>query len=605
MADRMSRRQVIVGGLTLAGAAAAGPILASPASADPAAAPDLAPDAVGLLVEPEELPWPEARAIVAATRVPTFPSAIFNVMSYGAVANGSTDNTAAFRRAIDACNAAGGGTVLIPSGTYVTGAIYIKSNVNVRLDGATLRFSGTANNFPVVLTRYEGIECMNRSPMIYAHGERNIALTGRGTLDAANTSSWNRGSERAWLETQLSKPPQERVVPGSGHNMRSTFIEPYRCDTVLIQGITLRNSMFWQIHPTLCNNVTVDSVSTDASTAHSNTDGVDPESCDHVVIRNCDLGAHDDNIAIKSGRDADGRRINVPTQNLVVFGCRMNGNWGAITCGSEQTGGIRNVYAYKCTLVGATKFALYVKSNTRRGGFSENINLDSFTGTLERSVAFVTSTYNNQTGSFPPRFGPITISNSSCTRAGRSALDVSGLSNSHIRGLTLRNCEFNGVADTGNTLNFIDNLSITNVRINGRPLPDTNPAPPGDRFEAESATLSQAVVQSDHQGFSGSGFVNFDNAVGGYVEWTVESASAGTATLAVRYANGTTVNRPMNISVNGTVVASGLSFAGTGAWTTWQTRTLTAALNAGANTVRATATTADGGPNVDYLEVRR
>jgi polygalacturonase len=597
MADGISRRQVFVGGLTLAGAAA---LLGRSALAGAVET----PANVSALVAADELPWPEAQAIVAATALPTFPSATFNVLSYGAVGNGSTDNTAAFRRAIDACNAAGGGTVVIPSGTYVTGAIYLKSNVNVRLDGATLKFSGTASNFPTVLTRYEGIECMNRSPMIYAYGERNIALTGTGTLDAANTSSWNKGNDRAYLETLVAAgvPPEQRIVPGSGHELRSSFVEPYNCDTVLIQGISVRNSMFWQLHPTLCRNVTVDRVSTDPSTAHSNTDGCDPESCDHVVIKNCDLGAHDDNIAIKSGRDADGRRVNVPCQNLVVFGCRMNGNWGAITCGSELTGGIRNVYAYNCTLVGVTKFALYVKSNTLRGGFAENINLDSFSGTLDRSVAFVTSTYNSQTGSFVPRFGPIAITNSSCTHAGSKAFDVSGLSNSHIRGLTVRDGNFSGVVDTSNTLNFVDSLSFTNVWINDARIANVNPIL-ANRYEAESATISQGLVASAHAGYSGTGFVDYTNVTGSYVQWTVNAAAAGTATLIIRYANGTTTDRPMDISVNGTVVATGVSFPSTGVWTNWQIRRLTAALNAGANTIRATATTVNGGPNVDFLEI--
>ncbi len=587
MARRLPRRKVLIGGV---GLAAAVPLLPQLARAD-------------VLVEPDELPWPEARAVVAETIVPTFPSATFNVRDFGAVNNGSTDNTAAFRRAIEACNAAGGGTVVIPSGTYVTGAIYLKSNVNVRLDGATLRFSGTANNFPTVLTRYEGIECMNRSPMVYAFGETNIALTGSGTLDAANTSSWNRGSDRAFLEDLVADgvAPRQRIVPGSGHTMRSTFIEPYNCTNVLIQGITLRNSMFWQLHPTLCRNVTVDGVNTDPSTAHSNTDACDPESCDHVVVRNCNLGAHDDNVAIKSGRDADGRRVNVPCQNLVVFGCRMNGNWGAITCGSEQTGGIRNVYAYRCALEGVTKFALYVKSNTLRGGFSENINIDSFSGVLDRSVAFVTSTYNNQTGSFVPRFGPIRITNTNVTRTGQQALNVSGLSNSHIRGLTLRNCHFTGVANTTNTLNFVDNLVLEDVTINGRQI--GTPPPAGTRYQAEDALVSQGVVESNHAGFTGSGFVNLDNLVGSSVEWTVTAAAAGAKTLTMRFANGTTTNRPMDLTVNGTVAAAGLSFAGTGAWTTWRTRTFTANLVAGTNTVLATSTTANGGPNLDYLEV--
>jgi polygalacturonase len=596
MPHGMSRRRVVVGGLTLAGAAA---LLGRTALADAVAA----PADVTALVEADELPWPEAQAIVAETGLPTFPSATFNASSYGAVGNGSTDNTAAFRRAIDACNAAGGGTVVVPSGTYVTGAIYLRSNVNLRLDGATLKFSGTASNFPTVLTRYEGIECMNRSPMIYAYGERNIALTGTGTLDAANTSSWNTGSDRSFLDTMVAQgvPPEQRIVPGSGHSLRSSFIEPYNCDTVLIQGVSVRNPMFWQLHPTLSRNVTVDRVSTDPSTAHSNTDGCDPECCDHVVIRNCDLGAHDDNIAIKSGRDADGRRINVPCQNIVVFGCRMNGNWGAITCGSELTGGIRNVYAYNCTLVGVTKFALYVKSNTLRGGFAENINLDSFSGVLDRSVAFVTSTYNSQTGSFVPRFGPLTITNSSCTHAGRKAFDVSGLSNSHVRGFTVRDGNFSDVVDTSNTFSFVDNLSLTNVWVNGARIANVNPIL-ANRYEAESATISQGVLESTHAGYSGTGYVNYDNVAGSYVQWTVNAAAAGTTTLILRYANGTTTDRPMDISVNGTVVASGVSFASTGVWTNWQIKRLRAVLQAGANTIRATATTVNGGPNLDFLE---
>ena len=418
------------------------------------------------------LPWPAADDIVANTKVPAFPSRTFPVNAYGAVADGRTDNTAAFAKAITAANAAGGGHVVVPKGNYLTGAIYLKSNVDLHLAaGATISFSGDASKFPTVLTRYEGVECMNHSPMIYAHGEHNIAVTGSGVLDAGGTAPWNIGSDRAYLDGLVARgvPPQQRIVPGSGHNMRSTFIEPYACDTVLIQGVTLRNPQFWQLHPTLCTNVTVDGVTTDPNTAHPNTDGCDPESCDHVVISNCTLGAHDDNIAIKSGRDADGRRINVPSQNIVITNCVMNGNWGAITCGSELTGGIRNVYAHNITVEGATRFALYVKSNTLRGGFAQNINLDSVHGTFAQSFALVTMTYNNQTGSYPPAFGPFAITNSSCTKAPK-VFDVSGLSIDHVKGLTVQNCAFTGVADTTNTLSDVDGVKFTNVTVNGKAL---------------------------------------------------------------------------------------------------------------------------------------
>jgi polygalacturonase len=466
MTDHLSRRQVLLRGLTLAGAAAALPVLSRPASAAGATT------ASAVAVSAADLPWAQARAIAAETALPSFRNATFNVLSYGAKNDAKTDNTAAFARAITACNAAGGGTVLIPAGTYVTGAIYLKSNVNLRLDGATLMFSGDASKFPTVLTRYESIECMNRSPMIYAYGETNIGLTGNGILDAGNTASWNTGSRRTFLENWIAQgitDPRKRVVPGSGNTLRSAFVEPYRCDRVLIQGITLRTPMFWQLHPTLCTNVTVDGVTTDGNRSHANTDGCDPECCDHVVIKNCYLGSNDDNIAIKSGRDADGRRVNVPSQNIVIFANTMDGTWGAITCGSEQTGGIQNVYAYQNTLRGDTKFGLYIKSNTRRGGFTKNINVDSLTGTMATAFAFVTMTFDRQTGGYLPEFRAITITNSSCTSAPR-VFDVSGLSDSHVHGLVVQDCDFKGVGSATDTFSYVDGLRFTNVKINGRPV---------------------------------------------------------------------------------------------------------------------------------------
>jgi len=467
MADSLSRRQVIGIGAAVAGAAVAAPILANTARAGtgaPAAG-------AGHAVSVNDLPWQAARDIVNGIVPTSFPDATFDVTKFGAKADGKTDNTAAFAAAVTACNKAGGGHVVVPSGTYVTGAIYLKSNVDLHLNsGATLKFSGDASKFPTVLTRYEGIECMNHSPMIYAFGEKNIALTGSGTLDAGGTSSWNKGSDRAFLESLISKgitDPHKRVVPGSGHNMRSTFVEPYNCDRVLISGVTLKNPMFWQLHPTLCTNVIVDGVSTDPSTAHSNTDGCDPECTRGIVIRNCTLGAHDDNIAIKSGRDADGRRVNVPTRDVVIYNNVMNGNWGAVTCGSEITGGVQNVYAFKCNIIGATKFALYVKSNTQRGGGAQNVNLDSITGAPVRSYVFVTMTYNGQTGSHPPAFGPFSITNSSCTKTPK-VFDVSGLSSDHVKGFTVKNCAFKGVASTSDTWSNVDGRSFTNVTINGK-----------------------------------------------------------------------------------------------------------------------------------------
>src|SRR5438552_2194696 len=364
MTRRISRRQVLTTGAIVVGVAAAS-----------VASPLLFKEFQMLTSTPHTaasgpLPWLKANRILANTMVPVFPNTNFVVThpAYGAVGDGHTDNTAAFQKAIATCNAAGGGHVVVPAGTYMTGAIYLKSNVDLHLDpGATLMFSGDASSYPLVLTRYEGIECMNHSPMIYVYGEKNIALTGSGTLDVSGTASWNNGSDRAMVLEPLVADgllPQQRYVVG---RLRSSFVQPYRCDTVLIQGVTLRNSRFWQLHPTLCRNVTIDGVTTHYS--GSNTDGCDSECCDHVVIKNSTLLAGDDNIALKSGRDIDGRRINLPTQNIVIWNNQFEGPWGAIALGSELTGGIRNVYAYNNSTIGSsTKYALHVKSNTRRGG---------------------------------------------------------------------------------------------------------------------------------------------------------------------------------------------------------------------------------------------
>lgn len=417
------------------------------------------------------LPWDAANTILAETTVPTFPSQTFLVTNFGAKGDGSTDNTAAFQKAITACNAAGGGQVVVPAGTYSTGAIYLKSNVDLHLNaGSTLMFNGTASNYPLVLTRYEGIECLNHSPMIYAFGETNIALTGSGILDASNTSSWNTGSNRAGvLEPMVAAgvPPRQRNVAGK---LRSTFVEPYNCTNVLIQGVTLRKSRFWQLHPTLSTNVTVDGVTTSLSSA--NTDGCDPECCDHVVIKNSVLRAGDDNIAIKSGRDADGRRVNVPTQNVVIWNNQFEGPWGAITLGSELTGGIQNVYAFaNSTVGGGTRFAHYVKSNTLRGGFVRNINIDTLHGSnFHTAVVFVTMTYNSQTGKFPPDFsGPFNLNNFVVSTA-PIVLDLVGLSSDKIGPFNISNSTFTSIKTATSSISNAQKVTYTNVTINGKPV---------------------------------------------------------------------------------------------------------------------------------------
>ncbi len=420
-----------------------------------------------------DLPWPKARQIVADTQIPTFPDVYFDVTDppYGAIGDGTTDNTDAFRAAIEDCSAQGGGHVLVPAGVYSTGAIHLLDGVDLHLeDGAVLAFNGNVDNFPLVLTRYEGIECINYSPMVYAYEQTNIALTGNGILDASGTRPWNIGSDRAGILEPLvaaGVPPEERIVPNYGH-LRSTFVEPYNCTNVLIQGVTLQQSQFWQLHPTLCRNVTINSVTT-GDTNNPNGDGCDPECCDHVVLRDCTFDASDDCIAIKSGRDADGRRVNTPSENIVICGCRLQGPVGGLTFGSELTGGIRNVYAYNVGTYGfGVRFMFFVKSNTRRGGYAVNLNLDTIRGdNLFGPWGFAQMDYMGQTGEYLPIFHRWNIRNASGDSAPQ-VFQMRGLSADSIRGFNVSRSAFTNIANPVDQYAYVKDIQFDNVTINGK-----------------------------------------------------------------------------------------------------------------------------------------
>jgi polygalacturonase len=261
-------------------------------------------------------------------------------------------------------------------------------------------------------------------------------------------------------------PPEQRIVPEYGR-LRSAFVEPYACTNVLIQGVTLHGSRFWQLHPTLCRNVTVDSVHT-GDTTQPNTDGCNPESCDHVVIRRCTFDAFDDCIALKSGRDEDGRRVNTPCENVVITGCMVQGPAGGIAVGSEMTGGIRNVFLHDIVTSGrSVHHMLYAKSNTRRGGYAVNLNVDSVSADhLSGAWAFAQMDYDGQRGGFRPQFRDWTISNST-GRFVPLAFQLSGLSDDPIAGLHVHDCDFANVFFPVDLYDNVEDVTFAGVTING------------------------------------------------------------------------------------------------------------------------------------------
>ena len=310
-------------------------------------------------------PWAQVPEILRRIKPPVFPKRDFDITRYGALGDGRTSCTEAFRKAIAACNNAGGGRVLVPRGAFLTGAIHLKSNVNLHVSqGATIKFSTNPLEYlPPVFTRFEGTECMNYSPFVYSFEQENIAITGQGTLDGSasdeNWWAWARrrpGGSDALARADMTRLKElaergvavaERIF-GERHYLRPNFIQPYRSKNVLIEGVRIINSPMWEIHPVLCTNVTIANVNINSH--GPNNDGCDPESCSDVLIKNCDFNTGDDCIAIKSGRNADGRRLHVPSQNIVIQECRMRDGHGGVTIGSEISGGVRNVFAENCRM---------------------------------------------------------------------------------------------------------------------------------------------------------------------------------------------------------------------------------------------------------------
>jgi len=266
---------------------------------------------------------------------------------------------------------------VVSGGTFLTGAIHLKSNVDLCVKrGATIRFSTDPKAYlPVVLARYEGTEVMNYSPLVYAFEQTNIAITGDGTLDGQGTSwhSWKSFDDpRRLVELAARGVPAGQRIFGAGHHLRPNFIVPDRCRNILIQGIRIVDSPMWVINPVYCTNVTVQSVTVD--TQGPNTDGCDPDSCADVLIRNCNFSDGDDCIAIKSGRDLDGQKINVPSRDIVIQNCRFEAGHGGVAIGSETSGGIEDVFAEHCRFDSTNlEMAIRLKTNPARGGFIEQI----------------------------------------------------------------------------------------------------------------------------------------------------------------------------------------------------------------------------------------
>lgn len=429
-------------------------------------------------------PWDQVPEILARIVPPTFPDRVFDIRSFGAVGDDKKDNTKAFAAAIAACAKAGGGRVLVTGGEYRTGAIQLRSTVDLHVAaGATIRFSGSPSAFPMVYTRWQGIECVNFSPFVYARGQTNLALTGAGTIDGnAQAGPWfdydgKRGPDWDRLQQMaVDGVPVERRRFGAGHYLKPNMIQFYACRNILVEGLSLRNPAMWTVHPVLSKNVTVRNVKIHSRGAM--VDGVDPESSADVHIHHCSFDTGDDGTVIKSGRDTDGRRVGVPSERIVIEDNDYRGRWGAITIGSEMSGGVRDVFAQRNRIHAGSSYksfyGLYLKTNKRRGGVVENINVrDLSGGPVDRGAIFVDMNYS-LTG---PGFGEIVhpvIRNIDARdiRLDDSpfALKIAGSEESPLTGFRLSDSAFTNIDVPKPQIVNAKDVVISRVTVNGKPI---------------------------------------------------------------------------------------------------------------------------------------
>lgn len=432
-------------------------------------------------------------SILAAISLPKISDRILPAAEAGIFPNTAENQRRKLQTAIDRLSAQGGGRLVLPAGTYRTGALWLKSGVELHLESpkTLLQFVNTdvEENYPVVLSHWEASPCHNFSALLYALDAHDIAVTGPGVLDGGADNhhwwDWHHQVENAWsadkrdLQLEDRKalrdmnrngvPVKERVF-GPGHYLRPNFIQFLRCERVLLEGFTLHNSPMWQLNPVFCKSVTVDSVTLQSH--GSNNDGCDPESCDGVWIKNCRFDTGDDCISLKSGRDRDGRETDTPCQNVLIENNDFADGHGGIALGSEMSGGIRRVLAVGNRFSSPhLTYALRLKTNARRGGFVEQVMLcDSVMDHVHGAAVHGTMLYEDgRNGDSLPVFRNITVENI-VAHGGDYGIFLEAFPEVPITGLTLRNITIDGAARALRGMNWKDAV-VENVVINGKAFP--------------------------------------------------------------------------------------------------------------------------------------
>ncbi len=403
----------------------------------------------------------------------------YDVTKYGAKKDSSAIATASIKKAIDAASKAGGGTVYFPAGKYLTGPIYLKSNITVFIDaGAELHFSDSFDDYlPMVQSRYEGVDVMSFSPLFYAYNETNITITGRGKINGHGKKWWdyaltfykNQTARNKYqvLFDSLNKNILLPEDPGQMKRgfLRPPFIQPMYCKNILIEGITITNSPFWTVTPEFCENVTVKGVTID-NPKSPNTDGINPSSCRYVHISDCHISVGDDCITIKSGKDLPGRTKATPAENYTITNCTMLSGHGGVVTGSEMSGDVKKIVISNCVFDGTDR-GIRIKTARGRGGVVEDIRVDNIVMKNIKDQAIVLDMEYSKAkpeavSERTPQFRNIRMSN--ITAYTKKAMYINGLEEMPVSEISLNDVVFE--AETGIVIKNANDIELHNVRVN-------------------------------------------------------------------------------------------------------------------------------------------
>lgn len=392
--------------------------------------------------------------------------------------------TKAIQGAIDKAHNNGGGTIYFPAGTYLSGALKLKSNITIHLDaGALLKFSTNFDDFlPFETYRWEGTVMTSFSPLMFAKNQENITITGRGVIDGQGEAWWKEiwriESAKEKLEpTKYQKMTEEAnkdVITEPYYSRTRSYMfhrppmfQTFQCKNIRIEGVTFQNSPFWTINPAFCDNVTIDNV-TIFNPYSPNTDGINPTSCKNVHISNCHISVGDDCITIKSGRDADGRKWATPTENVTITNCTMLSGHGGVVIGSEMSGSIKKITIANCVFDGTDR-GIRLKAARGRGGVVEDIRVSNVVMNNIQKEAFMFNLfYDKNTVEGPvtektPIFRNIHISNVTATNV-NTAGRVIGIPEMPIKNLSFSN--INIEAEQGFSVDTATDVEFHDVKVN-------------------------------------------------------------------------------------------------------------------------------------------